>query len=167
VTRRWEDSFVRVQIEGGHRYFFERFLDAVDVKSLTIVSPWITAQGKLADLFTSTCRKISVDRIPVTAVLRHPEKESVNTRAIALLAALPTATVYTNNELHANSMCVGARPSASPMSVPPTSLDAGRQRTRSVLSSMGRGKARQSSKNSSVSELRICQTDLALASIEL
>jgi hypothetical protein len=39
----WEQKFVKVVYEGGHEAFFERFLLAVEVRHLLIVSPWITS----------------------------------------------------------------------------------------------------------------------------
>lgn len=101
MPERWEDRYVRVIVEGGHRYFFERFLDAVEVTALTIVSPWISARGILDSQFHGMVKKIRQENIRATVLLRDAIKEPINAEAIALLTDLPTVTVFSNNELHA------------------------------------------------------------------
>src|SRR3989337_2310495 len=98
---RWEEKFVRVVYEGWHSIFFERFLQAVEVSALVIISPWIrTLEGEtvtLADIVQAIERK----KAPTTVVMRNPIKEPLNKEADALLRQCPYVSLYYNNDLHA------------------------------------------------------------------
>lgn len=97
----WEERYVRVIVEGGHREFFDRFLLAEGVRSLVIVSPWIDSVGEMADQFSAVARRIALDRIDTTVIVRHPRKEPTNYPAVTRFAAMPTVQLFFNNELHA------------------------------------------------------------------
>src|SRR5437870_4950180 len=63
VVTRWEDRYVRVLMDGGHREFFDRFLQAQEVLSLVLITPWISSERLVHDQFTSTLQKIRGERI--------------------------------------------------------------------------------------------------------
>jgi len=98
---RWEERFVTVVREGGHSLFFERFIQAVEVTSLVIVSPWIQSLNgepfSLRDILWSIERR----RIPATIIMRSPGKEPLNGEAAELFEGCPFITLYYNNDLHA------------------------------------------------------------------
>ena len=98
---RWEERFVTVVREAGHSLFFERFVQAVEVTSLVIVSPWIQSLDgeplSLRDILWSVERR----RVPTTIVMRSPEKEPLNREAVELFEGCPFITLYYNNDLHA------------------------------------------------------------------
>ena len=98
---RWEERFVTVVREGGHTLFFERFVQAVEVISLVVVSPWIQSLDKeplsLKDILWSVERR----KVPTTIIMRSPQKEPLNRDAAELFEGCPFITLYYNNELHA------------------------------------------------------------------
>jgi len=98
---RWEEKFITVVREGGHSLFFERFMQAVEVTSLVIVSPWIQRLDgeplSLKDMLWSVER----GKVPTTIIMRSPEKEPLNRDAAELFEGCPFITLYYNNDLHA------------------------------------------------------------------
>ena len=98
---RWEERFITVVREGGHSLFFERFMQAVEVTSLVIVSPWIQSLDgeplSLKDILWSVKR----GRVPTTVIMRSPEKEPLNRESVELFEGHPFITLYYNNDLHA------------------------------------------------------------------
>jgi len=98
---RWEERFITVVREGGHSLFFERFIQAVEVTSLVIVSPWIrNLDGEslsLKDILWS----VEMGRVPTTIIMRSPEREALNGDAAELFDGCPFITLYYNNDLHA------------------------------------------------------------------
>lgn len=98
---RWEERFVIVVREGGHSLFLERFMQAVEVTSLVIVSPWIQSLDgepiSLKDILWS----VEKGKVPTTIIMRSPEKEHLNREASELFEGCPFVTLYYNNELHA------------------------------------------------------------------
>ncbi len=98
---RWEERFVTVVREGGHSLFFERFMEAVEVTSLVIVSPWIQSLDgepiSLKDILWS----IEKRKVPATVIMRSPTKEPLNRDAAELFEGCPFITLYYNNDLHA------------------------------------------------------------------
>lgn len=97
----WEERYVRVIVEGGHQAFFDRFLTAVGVTALVIVTPWVAGAGDNGEQLELTARKIERERIATWLLVRHPAKEAINLAALQLLSPLPTVRTYFNNELHA------------------------------------------------------------------
>jgi len=98
---RWEERYVRVLVEGGHREFFDRFLLAQGVRTLVIVSPWIDSLGEMAEQFKAMLTKVEQEKIDATVIVRHPRKEPANYPAVTQLSGLPSVRLYFNNELHA------------------------------------------------------------------
>lgn len=98
---RWEDRYVQVLTEGGHRQFFDRFLLSEGVSSLVVVTPWISGAGPMEDHLVATIEKIRRGKIRTTVIVRHPRKEPMNYQALLALAKLPTVEIHFNNELHA------------------------------------------------------------------
>lgn len=97
----WEESYVRVLVEGGHREFFDRFLLAERVRSLVIVTPWIDSLGEMFNQFSRLVAKVEKEQIDTTVIVRHPRKEPMNYPAVTRLSGLSTVHLYFNNELHA------------------------------------------------------------------
>lgn len=96
----WEARYVTVVREGGHQQFFDRLLQAVEVTSLVIVSPWITAlDGELP--LRSIVDFVDRNAVPTVVLMRHPSKEPMNYEAAALLRQSSNVVIYYNNELHA------------------------------------------------------------------
>jgi hypothetical protein len=97
----WEERFVTIVREGGHTLFFERFLQAVEITSLVIVSPWIrTLVGEpisLKDIMLTVKKR----KVPTTVIMRSPEKEPMNREAAEVFQASSLITLYYNNDLHA------------------------------------------------------------------
>ena len=81
--------------------FFERFMQAVEVTSLVIVSPWIQSLDgepvSLKDILWSVER----GKVPTTIIMRSPQKEPLNRDAAKLFEGCPFITLYYNNDLHA------------------------------------------------------------------
>lgn len=98
---RWEERFITIVSEGGHTLFFERFVQAVQVTSLVVVSPWIQSLDgeplSLKDILWSIERK----KVPTTIIMRSPQKEPLNRDATELFEGCPFITLYYNNDLHA------------------------------------------------------------------
>lgn len=98
---RWEERFITVVSEGGHTLFFERFVQAVEVTSLVVVSPWIQSLDgeplSLKDILWSIERR----KVPTTIIMRSPQKEPLNRDAAELFEGYPFITLYYNNDLHA------------------------------------------------------------------
>ncbi len=107
----WEERYVTVCIEGGHREFFDRFLLSVAVRRLVIVSPWITIDGEHRDVILSAIDKIAREVIPTTIVLRHPNREATNRRAVEVLSQLGSVDLHYNDELHAKVYVCRCSPS--------------------------------------------------------
>jgi len=97
----WEDKFVEVVYEGGHTRFFERFLDAREVSSLVIISPWIRILEGEPFTLSDVIRVIENQRIPTTVIMRDPKKEEMNAEADELLRQCSFANIHYNNDLHA------------------------------------------------------------------
>ncbi len=96
----WESRYTAVVREGGHQQFFDRFLLAVGIRSLSIVSPWITAiPGEVS--LRSIVDHIDHSNIPTLVMTRHPRKEPMNREAVDVLLASDNIVLYYNNELHA------------------------------------------------------------------
>jgi len=96
----WEARYVIVVREGGHQQFFARLLQAVDVTSLVIVSPWVSSLAGEVTL-ASILDFIDRNRVPTVAIMRHPSKESMNLEAATALRQSRNVVLYYNNELHA------------------------------------------------------------------
>lgn len=97
----WEEKYVKVVMRGGHSYFFERFVQAVGVTNLIIVSPWIqTLEGEQLTL-KDIIWYIEKRQIQTTIVMRSPKKESLNIDAARLFMNCPLITLYYNNDVHA------------------------------------------------------------------
>lgn len=96
----WEARYVTVVRQGGHQQFFDRLLQAVEVTSLVIVSPWITSLSGEMPL-SSIVEFIDRYRVPTVTVMRHPSKEPMNSEAAMLLRQSGNVIIYYNNELHA------------------------------------------------------------------
>jgi len=98
---RWEERFITVVSEGGHTLFFERFVQAVEVTSLVVVSPWIQSLDReplsLKDILWSIERR----KVSTTIIMRSPTKEPLNRDAAELFEGCPFITLYYNNDLHA------------------------------------------------------------------
>jgi len=98
---RWEERFITIVSEGGHTLFFERFVQAVEVTSLVVVSPWIQSLDgeslSLKDILWSIERR----KVPTTIIMRSPQKEPLNRDAAELFEGCPFITLYYNNDLHA------------------------------------------------------------------
>jgi len=98
---RWEERFITVVREGGHSLFFERFMQAVEVTSLVVVSPWVQSLDgepiSLKDILWSVER----GKVPTTIIMRSPEKEPWNRDAAKLFEGCPFITLYYSNDLHA------------------------------------------------------------------
>jgi hypothetical protein len=98
---RWEERFITVVSGGGHTLFFERFVQAVKVTSLVVVSPWIQSLDEeplsLKDILWSIERR----KVPTTIIMRSPQKEPLNRDAAELFEGCPFITLYYNNDLHA------------------------------------------------------------------
>jgi len=98
---RWEEKFVTVVREGGHSLFFERFIQAVGITSLVIISPWIQSlEGEpisLKDIIWS----IERSKVSTTVIMRNPTKEPLNRDAAELFKESSFITMYYNNDLHA------------------------------------------------------------------
>jgi len=98
---RWEERFITIVSEGGHTLFFERFVQAVEVTSLVVVSPWIQSLDgeplSLKDILWSIERR----KVPTTIIMRSPQKEPLNRDATELFEDCPFITLYYNNDLHA------------------------------------------------------------------
>lgn len=107
----WEERYVTVCIEGGHRAFFDRFLLSVEVTHLVIVSPWITVDGDHRDVILSSIDKIRRYAIRTTVILRHPRREPMNAPAVAMLSQLPSVGIHFNDELHAKVYVCRCSPS--------------------------------------------------------
>ena len=75
---RWEERFVTVVREGGHSLFFERFLQAVEVTSLVIVSPWIQSLDEEPVSLKDILWSVERGKVPTTIIMRSPQKESLN-----------------------------------------------------------------------------------------
>jgi len=97
----WEQTFVKVVYEGGHEAFFERFLLAVGVRDLLIVSPWVTALSGERIQLSDIVRKITSEGINTRIFMRHPRKEPMNTDTAEIFKYCPTVSLFFNNELHA------------------------------------------------------------------
>jgi len=97
----WEARYVRVIVEGGHRAFFDRFVEAHEVTTLVLVSPWVAGTGEHRSQLEVVARKIERDSIATWLLTRHPDREPVNRPALELLSSLPTVKTFFNNELHA------------------------------------------------------------------
>lgn len=97
----WEQKFVKVVYEGGHEAFFERFLLAVEVRHLLIVSPWITSLSEERIQLWDIVEKITKEKINTRIFMRDPQKEPFNIEAVGILKSCPTVTLFYNNELHA------------------------------------------------------------------
>jgi len=96
----WEARYVTVVREGGHQQFFDRLLLAVEVRSLVIVSPWITSLlGEIP--LSSILDFVDRNRVPTVTIMRHPSKEPNNAEAARLLVQSENVIIYYNNELHA------------------------------------------------------------------
>jgi len=98
----WEEKFAKIIYEGGHTVFFERFHLATDIKSLVIISPWISILPneniKLEDIIFT----IKKYKIPTTVIMRDPERERLNIEATKLFRQCHhNIDLYFNNELHA------------------------------------------------------------------
>jgi len=96
----WEARYVTVVREGGHQQFFARLLQAVDVTSLVIVSPWISSLASEATI-ASILDFIDRNKVPTVAIMRHPSKEPMNLDAATALRQSRNVVLYYNNELHA------------------------------------------------------------------
>ncbi len=97
----WEEQFARVVYQGGHSIFFDRFVQAVNVHTLVIVSPWVqTLQGESMSL-VDIIRSIEQKKAPTTVVMRDPKREPLNKDADALFRDCPYVSLYYNNDLHA------------------------------------------------------------------
>ena len=98
---RWEERFITIVSEGGHTLFFERFVQAVEVTSLLVVSPWIQSLDgeplSLKDILWS----IERGKVPTIIIMRSPQKEPLNRDAAELFEGCPFITLYYNNDLHA------------------------------------------------------------------
>ena len=98
---RWEERYATVVREGGHTIFFERFVQATDVTSLVIVSPWIQCLDDEPITLRSIIWSIERGRVPTTVIMRSPQKEHLNSESAEIFEHCPFITLYYNNELHA------------------------------------------------------------------
>ena len=98
---RWEERFITVVREGGHSLFFERFLQAVEVTSLVVVSPWIQSLDRESLSLKDILWSVKKGRVPTTIIMRSPEREALNGDAAELFEGCPFITLYYNNDLHA------------------------------------------------------------------
>jgi len=98
----WEGKFAEIVYEGGHTVFFERFLLATDIKSLVIISPWISTLPDENIRLEHIILTIKKHNVPTTVIMRDPERERLNMRAAKLFRPCPrNIDLYFNNELHA------------------------------------------------------------------
>jgi len=98
---RWEERFITVVREGGHTLFFERFMQATEITSLVIVSPWILGLDGEPFSLETILHAIRRGKVPTTVIMRNPEKEQLNVEAAELFKGSPFVTLYFNNDLHA------------------------------------------------------------------
>jgi hypothetical protein len=97
----WEARYVSVVTERGHFDFFDRFVRTQDVERLVLVSPWVVFGAEDIEVFASIVHKIRSEAIETVVILRDPRREPINADAAAVFRALPTCSLYYNNELHA------------------------------------------------------------------
>lgn len=97
----YDRRYVRVVYERGFMDFFERFLIAVNVSQLLIVSPWVTSLENETIKLTDIANKINRENIKTLVFLRNPKKEPINSEAIRILSECPTVDIHFNDELHA------------------------------------------------------------------
>ena len=97
----WEGKFAEIVYEGGHTVFFERFLLAIDIKSLVIISPWISTLPDENIRLENIILIIKKHNVPTTVIMRDPERERLNIRAAKLFRQSLNIDLYFNNELHA------------------------------------------------------------------
>ena len=98
----WEEKFAKIIYEGGHTVFFERFLLAIDIKSLVIISPWISTLPNENIRLEDIIFTIKKQKIPTTVIMRDPERERLNIEATKLFRQCHhNINLYFNNELHA------------------------------------------------------------------
>lgn len=97
----WEGKFAEIVYQGGHAVFFERFLLATDIKSLVIVSPWISTLPDENIGLEDIILIIKKHNVRTTVIMRDPERERLNMRAAKLFRQCLNIALYFNNELHA------------------------------------------------------------------
>jgi len=98
----WEEKFAKIIYEGGHTVFFERFLLAIDIKSLVIISPWISTLPNENIRLEDIIFTIKKHKIHTTVIMRDPERERLNIEATKLFRQYHhNIDLYFNNELHA------------------------------------------------------------------
>jgi len=98
----WEEKFTEIVYEGGHTVFFERFLLATVIKSLVIVSPWISILPDENIRLEDIILMFKKHNVPTTVIMRDPEREHLNIRAAKLFRQYRhNIDLYFNNELHA------------------------------------------------------------------
>jgi hypothetical protein len=98
---RWEERFITVVREGGHTLFFERFMQATEITSLVILSPWISGLDEEPFSLESILHAIRRGKVPTTVIMRSPDKEPLNVQAAEVFQGSPFVTLYYNNDLHA------------------------------------------------------------------
>lgn len=98
----WEEKFAEIICDGGHTVFFERFLLATDIKSLVIISPWISTLPNENIRLEDIIFTIKKHKIHTTVIMRDPKRERLNIEATKLFRQCRhNIDLYFNNELHA------------------------------------------------------------------
>ena len=97
----WEEKYASVIYSNGHTVFFDRFLNATQVDSLFIISPWITSLRNEQITLENIINKIRHEKIKTTIITRDPNKEQINRIAVDLFRKEELINLYFNNELHA------------------------------------------------------------------
>lgn len=127
----WREQYVEIAFDGGQKDFFRRLFSASEVKSLVIVSPWITMQDDQEISLRDIVEFINKYRISTTIVTRDPKKEPNNREAVDLLKGdiSQYLTLYYNNSVHAKIYVCVCSPSgfallsSSNFTNPKSSLD--------------------------------------------
>ena len=111
IKSRWKERYARVIYDGGHKVFFERFLNAKNVKELMIVTPWITSLKNEPTRLEHILNKINKEKIKTSIFMRSPEKEPINREASEMFRNSRHIRLFFNNELHAKVYCCTCSPS--------------------------------------------------------
>lgn len=94
-------KFVNVVFSGGHEIFFDRYLQAVNVKQLIIISPWITSLKNEKITMNDILYKVQHEKINTTILMRDPKKETINYDVAEQIMKSQYVSLYYNNEIHA------------------------------------------------------------------
>ncbi len=96
-----EDKYVRVVHEGGHQYFFDRFVIATGIAELIIISPWIMDLEAERIKLRQILHTINKEKVPTVIITRAPNYEPLNIDALKLFKESRWTTIFYNNDLHA------------------------------------------------------------------